>query len=444
MLHCEHLYQHEASDDSQGHRGTKGLMIRTHIFPCRLSKDEADALNRESGRVYTLTLVWHYRIYRRKGIWLSPGAAERLGDRMASTTLHAHSRDAAQQAFYKACKTAKANRHLGVKYPHKGKRWRTTVWKNTGIRKHDDVLLLSQARGLEPITVTLPSNLATLPLEAFRETRLVWDRAARRYFWHIVIENGQEPAPAPGDSVAAVDLGEIHPAAVTDGQEAVIFSARALRSLRQYTAKRLASISRAQAAKAKGSRAWQRLQRRRNRFLAQQKRRTRDIEHKVSRAVVHWAVERKVGTLVIGDVRDVANGKRLNGKSQQKIGLWSHGRQRGYITYKAEAQGVVVPEPEDEAHSSQTCPRCKCRYKPTGRVYCCPACGFCAPRDTVGSVNILSRHKYGEVGFILPPEVTKYRRPFVIERSRRSPLDTGQVAAAGRSSTHKSAEAAGL
>jgi hypothetical protein len=37
-------------------------MIRTHSIPCTLPKAEADALNRESGRVYTETLVWHYRI----------------------------------------------------------------------------------------------------------------------------------------------------------------------------------------------------------------------------------------------------------------------------------------------------------------------------------------------------------------------------------------------
>ncbi|NTW97035.1 MAG: hypothetical protein HGB28_00580 [Oscillochloris sp.] len=81
-------------------------MIRTHILDCHLPRSEADALNRESGRVYTDVLVWHYRIYRRTGHWLSQGAAEKLNDSLSPTTLHAHSRDAAQQAFYKACKTA--------------------------------------------------------------------------------------------------------------------------------------------------------------------------------------------------------------------------------------------------------------------------------------------------------------------------------------------------
>lgn len=88
-------------------------MIRTHILPCALPRQEADALNRESGRIYTDVLVWHYRIYRRTGHWLSPGADERLNDSFGPSTLHAHSRDAAQQGFHKACKTARTNRAQG-------------------------------------------------------------------------------------------------------------------------------------------------------------------------------------------------------------------------------------------------------------------------------------------------------------------------------------------
>ena len=140
-----------------------------------------------------------------------------------------------------------------------------------------------------------------------------------------------------------------------------------------------------QSRKKHGSRAFRRLQRRKSRFLAKQKRRARDMEHKISRAVVTWAKERQVSTLVIGDVRDVADGKRLNTKSQQKIGLWSHGRQRAYITYKAAAAGSAVTLVE-EASTSQTCPGtlpdgtgCGTCYQPQGRVYRCPACGFDSP-----------------------------------------------------------------
>jgi putative transposase len=409
-------------------------MLRTVQFACTLPQDEADALNAESGRLYTDMLVCHYRIYRRKGVWLPPEQGERWEDQHGGpTTLHAHSRDAAQQGFYKACKTAKACQAAGLdtKYPYHRKHWRTTIWKTSGIRLHDGVLRLARARGLAPVPVALPPHLLSLPASAFREVRLVWDRVSQHYTWHLVIEDGMPPPPAPpGDHTAAVDLGEIHPASATDGNETVIFTCRALRSNQQYTAKRVGELTAKQDHKHKGSRRWKRLHRRTTRFRATQRRRARDLEHKVSRAVVDWATEREVHTLVIGDVRDVADGKRLNRKSQQKIAVWSHGRQRAYLTYKAEAAGITVVL-VDEAYTSQTCPgmlpdgtACLHCSKPKGRVYRCPACGFTAHRDSVGAANLLSRHDTGEPGHVRPGR-EKYRYPFV---GKRSPLDTRELA----------------
>jgi putative transposase len=408
-------------------------MIRVQTFPCALAKAEADALNRESGRHYTTMLVWHFRIYRRTGHWLSEGAAQKLEDELGGATiLHAHSRDAAQQGFYDACKVTKSQRQAGLKmrYPHRRKYYRTTTWKNTGIRIREGVMLLARARGLEPIRVALPAKLLASPASAYKQVELVWDRAGRHYHWHVTLEDGAQPAPAPGSTIIAVDLGEIHPAAITDGQEAVVVTARRLRAARQYTVKRVGELVSKQSTKTKGSRRWKQVQARKNRFLAQQKKRTRDIEHKVSQAVVAFAVERKAGTIAIGDVRDVADGKRMHAKTQQKIGLWSHGKTREYITYKAQAAGITV-ELIDEHHTSKTCPRCEHQYKPTGRVYRCPRCGLVAHRDAVGAVNILSRKKHGALATILPPPLraTKYRYP--AWQGKRSPSDTGCASETG-------------
>jgi putative transposase len=418
-------------------------MIRTVQFACSLPKSEADALNQESGRIYSDMLVSHYRLYGKQGVWLKPGNGERWEDLHGGpTTLQAHCRDAAQQGFYKACKTAKACRELGldVKYPHWCKRWRTTIWKKSGIRRQEGVLLLARAKGLEPISIPLPEPLLTIPKTAFLEVRLVWDRASQHYAWHVVLEDGKTPEPAPGSAVAAVDLGEIHPAAVTDGKETVIISCRALRSNAQYTQKRVSELRAKQDRLQKGSRRWKKLQRRKTRFRARQRRRARDLEHKATRAVVNWAKERGVGTLVVGDVRDVADGKRLNAKSQQKVGVWSHGRQRAYLEYKATAAGITVTL-ESEAYTSQTCPACMQCYKPKGRIYRCPACGFTAARDGVGCANILSAHWTGEPGHLLPPP-TKYRHPYLT--GKRSRLDTAELAWVQTGTGGRAQEAAGL
>jgi putative transposase len=411
-------------------------MIRVQTFPCSLAKAEADALNRESGRHYTTVLVWHYRIYRRTGHWLSQYAAKRLEDYLGgSTSLHAHSRDAAQEGFYNACNVARSQQRMGLEigYPHRRKQFRTTTWKNTGIRIREGVMLLARARGLEPVRVMLSSHLSAYLASVFKQVELVWDRAGPRYNWHVTIEDGMEPMLSPGSNVVAVDLGEIHPATLTDGEEAIVISARRLRAARQYTAKRLSALRSAQDHKQRGSRRWKRLQRRKNRFLAEQDRRTRDIEHKVSRAAVDWAEERQAGTRAIGDVRDVADGKRMATKCQQKISQWSHGKTRQYITYKAQAEGISVVLVDEHHTSTKTCPRCGRQCKPRGRIYRCPGkgCGLVAHRDVVGSVNILSRCTYEELAKILPPPLgaTKYRHPSWT--GKRSPLDTGYMARVG-------------
>jgi putative transposase len=387
-----------------------------------------DALNAGSGAVYTSILIWHWRTYRRKGHWLSEAAAGRWDDRRTHPALHAHSIDAAQQGFYKACATTRARRRLGltdVRFPYRRQRFRTTIWKNTGIRRRGDTLVLSKGRGHLPIAIALPEDLRTAL--RFLEVRLVYDKAARRHHWHIVHEDGRQPKPAPGNNVVSVDLGEVHPAVVGDEHEAVIITCRARRHQVQGHAKRLAQIDRAIARKRKGSRRRKRLARPKARMRAKHARVLRDMEHKISRAIVATAVEREAGTIVIGDVRDVADGVDLGRTTNQKISGWAHGRVRRYVIYKAEAEGIAV-ELEEEAYTSQTCPSCRGRHKPKGRRYRCPACGFQAHRDVVGQVNILSRFKHGEPGKIPAPAVVKHRIPHDVRVMRRCP-DTGQALA---------------
>lgn len=419
-------------------------MIRTHIEPCSLHRSEADALNRASGERYTQVLVFHWRTYRKRGHWLSQGAAEKWNDRVNAgqpNLLQAHSIDAAQQGFSKACKTARECRKAGLdtRYPYKRKKYRTTIWKKSGIRRMGGHLLLSRAKGLPAIRVPLPDDLREV-LDIL-EVRLVYDKRHRRYDWHIVVENGKHPAEAPGTNVVAVDMGEIHPAAMSDGHDTVVITCRELRSQQQYRNKRLASLRQRQSRSQRKSRMWKRIQRRINRFLAQQDKRIRDMQHKVSREVVNVAVEREAGTIAIGDVRDVADQVTLGKKTNQKISNWSHGKLREYITYKAEAEGIQV-ELVNERFTSQTCPSCGCRHKPRGRVYTCGQCGFSGHRDGVGAVNILSVYQHGAPGHICPTGATTYRLP--VNRVRRSPLDTGHVACAADFGEERTQEAAPL
>jgi putative transposase len=423
-------------------------MIRTHIIDCHLNRAEADALNRASGAIYTQTLVTHYRVYRKRGArtrhWLSQFAAMRLNDyftRDDPPLLHAHSKDAAQEGFYKACKTAKASREKGAKYPHKRTWWRTTIWKQSGIRRQGDTLLLARARGLPPIMVELPEHLRDVL--CVLEVRLVYDRCAHLYTWHLVVENGKQPKVAPGPNVVSVDLGEIHPAVVGDEQQATIITCRERRHEQQGHAKRLAKLSKALSTKRKGSRRERRWRAARTRMRAKHKRIMHDMEHKISRAVVDAAVEQQAGTIAIGDVRDVADGVNHGKKHNQQASQWNHGHLRQLITYKAEAEGMAV-ELVDEHYTTQTCPNCGCRHKPRGRNYTCGRCGFSTHRDVVGQINILSRYKAGQAGRLRAPAEIKHRIPHNLRVMRRC-RDTGQPAmAVARGTGRQPREAAAL
>lgn len=405
-------------------------MIRTHILPCKLSKSHCDSLNVASGSVYAKVCVTHWRVFRKKNIWLSQYGAMRVNDGFQCTaSLHSHSVDSAQEGFYKACKTTRALRKAGytkAKFPHHHRRYRTTIWKTSAIRYKAGFLVLSNGNGNDKIRIPIPPELQSAL--RFREVRLVYDRRAHKYFWHIVVENGKQTKAAPGNNVVSVDLGEIHPAVVGDEQESTIITCRELRHENQGFNKRMASLSRAIASKTKYSRMWWKLVRARTRLKAKHKAVTRDMEHKISRAIVDVAVERKANLIVIGDIRNIGNGVNLSKTSNQKIAGWNHGKICAFVKYKSEAEGIVN-ELVNEAYTTQTCPQCGKRYKPKGRVYLCPSCGFSCHRDVLGQTNILSVHKFGEPGKIPAPSTIKHRRPaaFTGKRSMRRRPDTGQT-----------------
>ena len=146
----------------------------------------------------------------------------------------------------------------------------------------------------------------------------------------------------------------------------------------------------------------------------------------ISREIVDTAVAQQAGTIVIGDVRDIADGVDKGAKHNQKMSQWNHGKVRQFVKYKAEAEGIKV-ELVDEKYTTQTCPSCGHCHKPRGRDYQCPSCGFQAHRDVVGQVNILSVYTHGEPGKIPAPTVVKYRIPHNLRVMRRCP-DTGQGA----------------
>jgi putative transposase len=177
--------------------------------------------------------------------------------------------------------------------------------------------------------------------------------------------------------------------AATDGENAVLISGREAKVTVQWRNKRLAEISQAQSHKAKGSKRWGRLQRRKAKMLTKAKRRIRDIVHKATRKVADVFPN---ATCHVGKpFNDAA--QRMGRQQAQQVSSACNRRIIEQLDYKT--CGAVE---HNEAYSSQTCPVCGERNK-CQRVYRCRRCGYAAPRDAVGSANILC---IGQRGTMVP------------------------------------------
>ncbi len=106
--------------------------------------------------------------------------------------------------------------------------------------------------------------------------------------------------------------------------------------------------------------------------------------------------------------------QKMNGVWAQQVSQASNGKIMRHLDYKTSGAIQV-----DEHYSSQTCPRCGTRHK-CRRVYRCRNCGIVAPRDVVGSTNILCIGREGamRMGQSMVTEVV-YVRP--VKVSRREP-----------------------
>ena len=364
--------------------------------------DQLDELARESGRLYSQTVVSFWRTVRHKGIWLKPKHLMRWH---TSNKLHAHTADACVQAFFASLKSWRERKKAGdpgAKPPRKRKRYFRIEYKRSAMSLKDGVLRLSNGKGNEPLVLKWPWELPNTVIIHWTGTQ---------YEAIATYEVERAYGPFPVGEVAGIDLGEIHMAVAHDGQQTHILNGRYLRSKRQYQNKLKAKLSAKIDVKKKGSRRRKKLIASKKRQLKKLKNQIKDVEHKSTTRLISTLHENGVQTVVIGDVRDIRQDTDVGHANNQKIHQWSHGSIRFKLTYKAERLGMDVAL-QDEHYTSRTCPHCGyVRSKVKGRVFHCPKCGWTYHRDGVGAINI--RQKYlgslPVVGVMAPPIGIRYR-----------------------------------
>jgi len=300
--------------------------------------------------------------------------------------LHSQSAQAVADSFYDALKAwrkkRKSGNYEGLRPPYKQKRYFKVQWKSSAIRLRDDgVLRLSNGRRNDPVLIDWPSDRKPKRVE------IGWDGDQYELRAQYKVEENEEPR---GTKTAGVDIGEIHLAAVYTGDKSWTVNGRELRSLRRQQNRTKAQLDSKIDRKEYGSKKWKRLVRAKDRQTEKIRNQIRDLLHKQSTQLVKTLHERRVGTVVVGDLTGIREGLDYGSNTNQRLHQWAYSKFARMIEYKARLRGMTV-ERVGEAYTSQTCPSCGSRHKPHGREYIC-GCGFGGHRDLVGAANI--RQKY--------------------------------------------------
>ncbi len=388
----------------------RDIDYRSYIVATANRSERLDGINRLGGRIYSKTVSLTQKTHDTKGFWLSDGGLKKYL-KYKQYPCHAHSVQAiiddycgARRSFFEVRKANPTARP-----PFKRRWYHPFTWRATGITYKRGKLRLSMGRGREPVSIKIDKKFHK---KVPAEVSLVYNRNTHIYEFHATYST-RFPAKhkADGDSVVAVDLGEIHPIVSFDGHDADIYNGRYLRSITQYREKFKAEINRLLSRCKRGSRRWKKLKRAKNSTLNNLRNLIRDVRHKITSRFVSACKAKKAEKIVIGDIKHIRQSIDYGKKTNQKLHQWSFGEFTRMITYKAKAVGIKV-DSQDEAYTSQTCPSCGHRKKPRGRVYKCSQCEWQGHRDVVGASNILTKYQgllfNPVVGVVVSPTGVRY------------------------------------
>jgi putative transposase len=253
-------------------------------------------------------------------------------------------------------------------------------------------LRLSVAKGAPPCWLRL-ARAVPYPPDQLRSVTLLAE--AGRLYVDVTAEVPVEVHDLDPARVAGVDPGIIHPYAVAGPEEALLVSGRAVRAEERLHLADTRTRARRMGRKAprrgqRGSRRWRQLRAAQRGAEARHRRRVHQAHHHAAKAVVAWALARRIGTLVIGDPKGITNrdsGRRQNRRLRQ----WRRTHLMRALVDKATLAGIAVVL-VNERGTSSTCPVCgSVASKPKGRIFECKACGLLAHRDLVGATNIAAR-----------------------------------------------------
>ncbi|SDC66829.1 MULTISPECIES: RNA-guided endonuclease InsQ/TnpB family protein [unclassified Candidatus Frackibacter] len=270
--------------------------------------------------------------------------------------LHSHNRQQALKQLAQDWKSyfasikdynKNSNKYKGQPRPPKFKNMdknpNEIIFTNLATRVRDNHLLLSLSKAIKSeynvksLKFELPLAVQSIvDLDAIQQVRIKQDKLSKEWYL-LIIYKVEEVEENTNPNIMSIDLGLDNLATLTfkDNSESYIINGKTIKSKNSYFNKEIAKFQNIRM-KQVGSDKFKDTQQIRNLRL---KRRNyvKDYLHKASRKIIELAIENKVSTIIIGDLKNIKQDNSL--KSFVQIPIQ---RLVELIEYKAELEGIKV------------------------------------------------------------------------------------------------------
>jgi len=207
------------------------------------------------------------------------------------------------------------------------------------------------------------------------------------YLYFTVKKEVEIPTPNRSLTPVAVDIGLVNLAVSVTPSEVHFFNGRRVQHKRDRYAKVRRSLG-----KRKKLRKIKEMQGKEQRYI-------RDINHKISSAIVEQAKKVENPVVVLENLKNIREKIDFSRKMNRRLHNWNFRQLQDFIQYKAEWEGIPIHH-LDAGHTSRTCPRCgdalKSNRKRDKHIYKCHYCGYQLNDDLIGAINI-SRNFYNSM-----------------------------------------------
>jgi len=214
------------------------------------------------------------------------------------------------------------------------------VFTNQQVKIDNSYLIFPKSLGINKIETRLGDDIK------LNQVRII--PKGTGYVLEIVYKKEVEPEYQDKERIAGIDFGlrNIVTIANNIGEQPIVIKGDVVKSINQFYNKRKAEIqSIYDKQKIKSGTTMLNLTDNRNRKI-------KDAMHKISRYIVDWCLEHKIGTIVIGHNDNWKQKAQLGKRNNQNFVSIPYYILMNQITYKAEETGMSVIE-QDESHTSK-------------------------------------------------------------------------------------------